>query len=186
MKSLLWVLEMNVLAIRLTLGFSWGRTFIFSRCIILIALGIKQSDLWQKWLSTNLLLACLTIDIRDLSPQHRQLFPQVAALLEQDFKQNFTVSTLVAFASQVWRHVDRLAYYIPDSLSGFLLSSLSPILATALQKPLALNDFLDQRVLWLESETLLQSLLKANAERQQVEILSDQFQFIYAKLALAP
>jgi uncharacterized membrane protein len=176
---LLLALGVDGVAGKFTLGFGWGRTLICSLpgCLLLIALGIERSGRWRNWLSTAILLVYLTIDISDLSVRHRQVFHQIAALLEQDP----AIPTLVALNSQAWGHINRLAYYVPDHLSVSLLAQPSANLATALEKTLTLNDYPYQRVLWLESGTPLWSPPTTDAERQQVEkILSDRFQFIQA------
>ncbi len=176
MVPLLLALGVDVVAGKFTLGFGWGRALIciLPGCLLLITVGIERSGRWRNWLSMSILLVYLTIDISDLSVRHRQVFHQIAALLEQDP----TVPTLVALNSQAWGHVNRLAYYVPDHLSVSLLAQPSADLATALTKTLTLNSPY-QRVLWLESGRPLWSPPTTDAERQQIEkILSDRFQFI--------
>ncbi|MGV0023746.1 glycosyltransferase family 39 protein [Phormidesmis priestleyi] len=177
---LLLALGVDVTAGKFTLGFGGGRALlcILPGCLLLIALGIERSGRWRNWLATSILLVYLTIDISDLSLRHRQVFHQIAALLEQDP----TVPTLVALNSQAWGHVNRLAYYVPNHLSVSLLAQPSANLATALEKTLTLNNAPYQRVLWLESETPLWSPPTTDAERQQVEkLLRERFQLIQAK-----
>jgi uncharacterized membrane protein len=160
-------LGIDTIAQKFTLGFGWGRALIciLPGCLLLITLGIEQSGRWRAWLATSVLLVYLTIDISDFSLRQRQVFHQVANILQQ----NPAAPTLVIINSQAWGHINRLAYYVPATVPVSLLAQPSANLATALEKALTQNASLYQRVLWLESELPLWSPPTNPVERQQVE-----------------
>ncbi|HBL62465.1 MAG TPA: hypothetical protein DDZ80_29970 [Cyanobacteria bacterium UBA8803] len=172
---LLLALAMDVAGKKLTVGFGWGRSMIFilPGCLLLLAVWLERAaDKWRQTAAAILLVLYLSISSADLGTRHRQMFHQIADLIEQEP----TTPTLIVMNSNAWGHVLRLAYYIPSNLPVKLLSQKSDRLAPTLEERLASEPTQYQRILWLDSARPVWGRASTPSQREQVQkVLNQRF-----------
>ena len=158
---LMLALAVDVLGNKLTVGFGWGRSMIFilPGCLLLISTWlIKAAGKWQQPIVVSLLLFYLCLNVSDYTLRSRQMFHQVADVINQQPE----MPTLVAMNSKAWGHVLRVAYYLPtDNVS--LLAGTPSRLGTSLAP--ILRDRTYSRLIWLQSDDTVWSRPKTEADK---------------------
>lgn len=173
---LLFVLSIDIITKKFTLGFGWGRSVIFvlPGCLFLLVVWIERSaQKWQKIAAIALLFLYLGISTADFSLRHRWMFHEIADIIEQ--KPN--AQTLIVMNSSAWGHVLRLAYYLPPTSPVMLLAQPSDKLTSALQKTLASGGDRYQRIFWLDSARPVWGKPTTPEQKKQVQqLLDSQYQ----------
>lgn len=149
-----------------TLGFGSGRTLMIMLpgCLLLITIALAGWK-WKGQIAMALLLfGYLAIDVGDFSLRPRQVFHQIAQVIQASPK----TPTLIVLNSQAWGHVNRLAYYISPEAQVSLLAQPAPKLAESFGPIVEKTYSQYGRVLVLESQTPLWSPLTTPEQRQQI------------------
>ena len=145
---LLLMLAIDIVSGKFTVGFGWGRStiFILPGCLVLLVAWLERSaGKWQKPAAIALLLLYLSISLADLSFRPRQMFHQLADIVNQEP----ATPTLIALNSRAWGHVLRLAYTIPPEAPVSLLAQDPGKLAIALENLSNTRQY--PRLIWLNS-----------------------------------
>jgi uncharacterized membrane protein len=164
---LVLALVVDVVSRKYTLGFGSGRTLIIMLpgCLLLVTIALAGLKRKGQVAAALLLLIYLTIDVGDLSLRPRQMFHQIAQVIQEAPNQ----STLIVMNSQAWGHVNRLAYYVPTDANVSLLAQSSPKLVETFPALMTQTSTKYDRILWLESKTPLWSPVTTPQQRQQIE-----------------
>jgi uncharacterized membrane protein len=176
---LLFMVSSDLILGKFTLGFGWGRAIIFSLPGLLLLLTIffnKLKTPWQNQVIIGFLSIYLIINLSDVTLRSRQMFHQIAAIINQQSQ----ISTLIVINSQAWGHLLRFAYYLPPQAPLFLLAQSSEQLASTLQKTLT-NPNTNQydQILWIESNYPVWNKPLSSDQRMKIQtILEPHFQKI--------
>ncbi|EAM50989.1 similar to membrane protein [Crocosphaera watsonii WH 8501] len=169
---LLLMLLLDIVTRKFTLAFGFGRSVIFvlPGCLLLLATFLEKGVIKFKNITIlSLILLCLVINMADFSLRSRQMFHQIADIINEQPNQ----PTLIIMNSQAWGHVLRLAYYLPTTFPISLLAqnsdNLSPILAENLSK----DSEQYQRILWLDSERPVWGKPSTEEQKQGVKTVLD-------------
>jgi uncharacterized membrane protein len=162
---LILALIVDVLGDKLTVGFGWGRSLIFilPGCLLLITTWLmKVAGKWQQPIVIGLLLIYLGLNLSDYTLRSRQMFQQIATVIEQQPE----MPTLVAMNSKAWGHVLRVAYYLPtDNVS--LLADTPANLSQSLDPILQSQTY--PRLIWVQSDDPVWSRPKTAAAKLKYE-----------------
>ena len=169
---LLLMLLLDIVTRKFTLAFGFGRSVIFvlPGCLLLLATFLEKGIIKFKNITIlSLILLYLVINMADFSLRSRQMFHQIADIINEQPNQ----PTLIIMNSQAWGHVLRLAYYLPTTFPISLLAqnsdNLSPILAENLSK----DSEQYQRILWLDSERPVWGKPSTEEQKQGVKTVLD-------------
>jgi uncharacterized membrane protein len=149
-----------------TLGFGSGRTLIIMLpgCLLLITIALAGWKRKGQVAIALLLFGYLAIDVGDFSLRPRQVFHQIAQVIQE----SPNTPTLIVLNSQAWGHVNRLAYYISPEAKVSLLAQPAPKLADSFG-PIVEKSYAQYgRVLVLESQTPLWSPPTTPEQRQKM------------------
>ena len=149
-----------------TLGFGSGRTLIIMLpgCLLLITIALAGWKRKGQVAMALLLFGYLAIDVGDFSLRPRQVFHQIAQVIQE----SPNTPTLIVLNSQAWGHVNRLAYYISPEAKVSLLAQPAPKLADSFG-PIVEKSYAQYgRVLVLESQTPLWSPPTTPEQRQKI------------------
>ena len=149
-----------------TLGFGSGRTLIIMLpgCLLLITIALAGWKRKGQVAMALLLFGYLAIDVGDFSLRPRQVFHQIAQVIQE----SPNTPTLIVLNSQAWGHVNRLAYYISPEAKVSLLAQPAPKLAESFG-PIVEKTYAQYgRVLVLESQTPLWSPPTTPEQRQKI------------------
>ena len=172
---LLFMLGMDIVTKKFTLGFGDGRSVIFvlPGFLLLIAAWLERGlRKGREIIALALLLMYLTISAADFGLRHRWMFHQIADIIEQ----NPNTPTSIIMNSTAWGHVLRLVYYLPPTAPVTLLAQQSDKLASAVEATLDSNKR-PERILWLDSARPVWGEPSTEQEKKQIQqILDSQFQ----------
>ena len=159
-------LVVDTLTGKYTLGFGAGRTLIIMLpgCLLLITIALAGWNRKGQVAMAVLLLGYLAIDVGDFSLRSRQVFHQIAQVIQE----SPNTPTLIVLNSQAWGHVTRLAYYISPDAKVSLLAQPAPKLAESFGAIVERTYTQYDRVLVLESQTPLWSPPTTPEQRQQI------------------
>ena len=149
-----------------TLGFGSGRTLMIMLpgCLLLITIALAGWNRKGQVAMALLLFGYLAIDVGDFSLRPRQVFHQIAQVVQE----SPNTPTLIVLNSQAWGHVNRLAYYISPEAKVSLLAQPAPKLAESFG-PIVEKIYSQYgRVLVLESQTPLWSPPTTPEQRQRL------------------
>lgn len=149
-----------------TLGFGSGRTLIIMLpgCLLLITIALASWNRKGQVAMALLLLGYLAVDVGDFSLRPRQVFHQIAQVIQE----SPNIPTLIVLNSQAWGHVNRLAYYISPEAKVSLLAQPASKLAASFGPIVEKTYSRYDRVLVLESQTPLWSPPTTPEQRQQI------------------
>lgn len=167
------MVAIDVISGKFTVGFGFGRSLIFilPGCLLLFVTAIvKMKPQWQTYTAIALLICYLSISVADFSLRSRQMFHNLADIIQ---KQPNT-STLVIMNSTAWGHVLRLAYYLPETSPIELLAQPASKLNTALAKTLQNNSQNYQRLIWLTFDRTVWGSTTTEAEKQALQTTISQ------------
>ncbi|MGK7887301.1 MAG: glycosyltransferase family 39 protein [Crocosphaera sp.] len=166
---LLLMLTLDIITRKFTLAFGFGRSVIFvlPGCLLLLVTWLEKGGMkFRNIAILSLLLLYLGINVADFSLRSRQMFHQVADIINEQPNE----PTLIIMNSQAWGHVLRLAYYLPTTSPISLLAQKSDNLSPVLAENLSEKSEQYQRILWLDSERPVWG--KASTEEQKQEVKS--------------
>ncbi len=161
------MLIVDIITGKFTLAFGFGRSVIFvlPGCLLFLVIWIEKAGIkFKNFAIISILLLYLGINIADFSLRSRQMFHQVADIINQQPN----TPTLIIMNSQAWGHVLRLAYYLPTSSPISLLAQKSNNLPSILDQNLSKNSEQYQRILWLDSQRPVWG--KPSTEKQKEEV----------------
>jgi uncharacterized membrane protein len=170
---LLLMVAIDVISGKFTVGFGFGRSLIMilPGCLLLFTATIsKMKPRWQTYIAIALLICYLSTNVADFSLRQRQMFHNLAALIQQQPN----TPTLIIMNSTAWGHVLRLAYYLPETKSIELLAQPSAKLNNALTKTLQNNDQSYQRLIWLNSDRPVWGKPITEADKQALQTTISQ------------
>ena len=149
-----------------TLGFGSGRTLtiMLPGCLLLITIALADWNRKGQVAMALLLFGYLAIDVSDFSLRPRQMFHQIAQVIQE----SPNTPTLIVLNSQAWGHVNRLAYYISSDAKVSLLAQPAPKLAESFGPIVEKTYSRYGRVLVLESQTPLWSLPTTPEQRLKI------------------
>jgi uncharacterized membrane protein len=168
---LLLMVVIDVISGKFTVGFGFGRSLIMilPGCLLLFTATIsKMKPRWQTYSAIALLICYLSTSVADFSLRQRQMFHNLANLIQQQPN----TPTLLIMNSTAWGHVLRLAYYLPET-NLELLAQPSAKLNQALTKTLQNNAQNYQRLIWLNSDRPVwgKPIIEADKQALQKTIL---------------
>ncbi|MDJ0599162.1 MAG: glycosyltransferase family 39 protein [Crocosphaera sp.] len=169
---LLLMLMLDIITGKFTLGFGFGRSVIFvlPGCLLLLVIWIEKAGIkFKNIVIVSTLLLYLGINIADFSLRSRQMFHQVADIINEQPN----TPTLIIMNSQAWGHVLRLAYYLPTTSPISLLAQKSDQLSPILAENLSNNPEQYQRILWLDSERPVWGKPSTEEQKQAVKTVLD-------------
>jgi uncharacterized membrane protein len=173
---LLLMVAIDVISGKFTVGFGFGRSLIMilPGCLLLFTATIsKMKPRWQTYTAIALLICYLSISVADFSLRQRQMFHNLADLIQQQPN----TPTLLIVNSTAWGHVLRLAYYLPETKSIELLAQPSAKLNNALTKTLQNNSQNYQRLIWLNSDRPVWGKPITEADKQALQTtITQQYQ----------
>jgi uncharacterized membrane protein len=173
---LLLMVAIDVISGKFTVGFGFGRSLIMilPGCLLLFTATIsKMKPRWQTYIAIALLICYLSTNVADFSLRQRQMFHNLAALIQQQPN----TPTLIIMNSTAWGHVLRLAYYLPETKSIELLAQPSAKLNNALTKTLQNNSQNYQRLIWLNSDRPVWGKPITEADKQALQTtITQQYQ----------
>lgn len=161
---------LDIISDKSTLYFGWGRSVITALpgCLLLLTIWIEQSKKgFQQVIACILLLLYLSINVGDLTLRQRQMFHQVAEVIET----NTPTPTLVVMNSRAWGHLMRLAYYIPPEIPVQVLAVEAAQLTPSLTKVLSQNQLPYQQIVWLDMKRPIWSPATTEDEKKAVQNL---------------
>ena len=169
---LLLMLILDVITRKFTLAFGFGRSVIFvlPGCLLLLVTWLEKGGIkFRNIAILSLLLLYFLINIADLSLRSRQMFYQVADIINEQPNE----PTLIIMNSQAWGHVLRLAYYLPTTSPISLLAQKSDTLSPVLAENLSETSKQYQRILWLDSERPVWGKPSTEEQKQAVKTVLD-------------
>ncbi|VEP12815.1 conserved membrane hypothetical protein [Hyella patelloides LEGE 07179] len=158
----------DVISGKFTVGFGFGRSLIFilPGCLLLLVTAImKLKPQWQTYTAIALLICYLSTSVADFSLRNRQMFHNLADIIEQQPN----TPTLIIMNSTAWGHVLRLAYYLPEEAPIQLLARKSHQLNKALVNTLNNNPEAYKRLIWLDSDRPVWGSVTTEAQKQVVQ-----------------
>ncbi len=178
---LLLMLILDIITRKFTLAFGFGRSVIFvlPGCILLLVTWVEKGGIkFKNFAILSLLVLYLGINIADFSLRSRQMFHQVADIINEQPNE----PTLIIMNSQAWGHVLRLAYYLPTTSPISLLAQKSDNLSPVLAENLSKNSQQYQRILWLDSERPVWGKPSTEEQKQEVKtVLDDNYNLQFSK-----
>ena len=166
----------DVVTGKFTVGFGFGRSLIsiLPGCILLLVSAIcKLKPKWQSIGAIALIICYLSISVADFSLRSRNMFHNLADLIEQQPN----TSTLIVMNSTAWGHVLRLAYYLPETSPIELLAQPSNKLNTALENTIETKSKAYERVIFLESDRPVWGKVMTEAQQQAMQkTITQQFE----------
>lgn len=169
---LLLMLLLDIVTRKFTLAFGFGRSVIFvlPGCLLLLATFLEKGIIKFKNITIlSLILLYLVINMADFSLRSRQMFHQIADIINEQPNQ----PTLIIMNSQAWGHVLRLAYYLPTTFPISLLAQNSDNLYPILAENLSKDSEQYQRILWLDSERPVWGKPSTEEQKQGVKTVLD-------------
>jgi uncharacterized membrane protein len=170
------IVAIDVISGKFTVGFGFGRSLIMilPGCLLLfVAAIVKMKPQWQTYTAIALLICYLSTSVADFSLRSRQMFHNLANLIQQQPN----TPTLLIMNSTAWGHVLRLAYYLPETAPIELLAQPSAKLNNALIKTLQNNSQNYQRLIWLNSDRPVWGKTITEADKQALQkTIAQQYQ----------